>query len=610
MSANPARFLPRLATLLPLAALTCFLAAPAKMTAQTSAIPSPTLAGDYSGTFGPLALKLHLASAANAAFTGTLDSPSQGANGIPIANIVLQGNSLSFEVPAVHGTWKGTFNPSTLRLTGTWNQGKPQPLEFTRDSLKPSLVDGIWLGTLKPPSGDSLRIQMTLHSDITGSEFCTVDSLDQGAVGLACAGVRLRGKDLRFDMPSVEASFSGKLSADGNTISGTFIQGGPLPLTFARQAAAAAAHPPLKFDPALPPVAAADLQSVLARDLAGALKDGVLAPETHAGVAVGVIQHGNPYVFTFGTAKPDSIFEIGSISKTFTGLILAQMIEQNKVKLDEPVRDLLPPGTVAKPDGPEITLVDLTTQHSGLPRMPDNFAPADPTNPYRDYDSSRLYAYLAKHGVARDPAAPFLYSNLGVGLLGQALANRAQTTYGDLLHNQIALPLGLSDTTIALSPEQLARFIPCFDAAHRPAHAWDLVAFAGAGGIRSTAADMLRYLQAQLHPDQLPAGPPASAAATLPAAIALSHELRADAGGARIAFNWLYDQKTSQAPGVYWHNGATGGFTSYAFFAPSADYAAIVLINTGIGPTGSLADLLGKHIRARLAGEPAVQIYK
>src|SRR5208282_6447968 len=103
-----------------------------------------------------------------------------------------------------------------------------------------------------------------------------------------------------------------------------------------------------------------------------------------------IVQHGVTRIFSYGTAKPDSIFEIGSITKTFTGLALAQMVEQGKVKFDEPVRQLLPAGTVAKPASSEITLIDLATQHSGLPRMPDNFKPADSSNPYADYRAADM----------------------------------------------------------------------------------------------------------------------------------------------------------------------------------------------------------------------------
>jgi CubicO group peptidase (beta-lactamase class C family) len=97
------------------------------------------------------------------------------------------------------------------------------------------------------------------------------------------------------------------------------------------------------FYPAMAPVVVADLKPVLDADMARALKSGPLAPQTHGGVTIGVLQPSVRRIFSYGTAQPDSVFEIGSITKTFTGLILAQMVEQGKVQLDEPVRDLLPP---------------------------------------------------------------------------------------------------------------------------------------------------------------------------------------------------------------------------------------------------------------------------
>jgi CubicO group peptidase (beta-lactamase class C family) len=341
--------------------------------------------------------------------------------------------------------------------------------------------------------------------------------------------------------------------------------------------------------------------------MAPVLKDGALSPDTGAGVTIGIVQHGERRIFTYGTAKPDSLFEIGSITKTFTATILAQMVEQGKVRLDEPVRELLPPGTVAKPEGAEITLLDLSDQHSGLPRMPDNFHPADPSNPYADYDAKLLYAFMAKQGVALPANAPFGYSNLGVGLLGQALAVRAGVPYATLLHDQILAPLKMTDTTIALTPELKARFIQGHDGEHHPAHAWDLDALAGAGGIRSTAADMLTYLEAQLHPDKLPTSTLAAAdGKTLPAAIALTHQIHAEAGnGMHIALNWFHYDQT----GSYWHNGGTGGYSAYALFNPQKDFAVIVLSNTG-PDADAFTDKLGMHIAQRLSGLPAIAIYR
>ena len=140
-----------------------------------------------------------------------------------------------------------------------------------------------------------------------------------------------------------------------------------------------------KYDKALPPVAVGDLQAVLDKDIAAALKSGELASSTGAGVSVAVVEHGVSRVFSYGAAKPDSMFEIGSITKTFTGLVLSQMVGQGKVRFDDPVRELLPPGLVPKPAGGEITLLSLATQHSGLPRLPDNFHPTNPADPYADY---------------------------------------------------------------------------------------------------------------------------------------------------------------------------------------------------------------------------------
>ena len=471
-----------------------------------------------------------------------------------------------------------------------------------QESSKASPVDGIWLGTLQL-GGQSLRIQVLLTSDAQGQEHCSMDSIDQGAFNVACTNVTYADRKLSFDIPAVKGQWSGELSADQNALNGNWKQGAPAALNFDRQSKRWS-PPPKSFDPARQAVNAADMQSVLGQDLEQALKSGALAPSTSGGLAVGIVQHGEKHVFAFGTAKADSIFEIGSISKTFTGLILAQMVEQRVVRLDEPVRELLPAGTVAKPAGAEITLLDLTIQHSGLPRMPDNFKPSNPDNPYADYGAPNLYQYFAGHGLEKTGSPKFLYSNLGVGLLGQALANRTGMKYPALLAQQVTEPLTMRDTIVTLSAEQQRRFIEGHAADHSVAHPWDLDALAGAGAIRSTANDMLTYLQAQLHPDKLPSSR-ATKAHTLPAAIKLTHELRAEAGTEmQIGFGWLYVTAT----GTFWHNGGTGGFNSYAFFNPKEDYAGIVLFNTTVTPTGGFADAVGQHIEQRLVGKPALSL--
>jgi len=571
----------------------------------------PELAGDYLGTLGPLHVRLHLKVDATGTLGGTMDSPDQGATGLSCADFKLEGDALSFIVPIVHGTWKGTVSADARTLTGTWDQGSPSPLVFTRDAFvpaeKPSRADGIWLGTLQAGS-TSLRIQVHVKSDKSGREYCSLDSLEQQAMGLDCAAVTFGDDDFTFDVPVVKGHFAGKLSADGNTLTGAWSQNSnSLPLTLRRQKEAISAEPipPPKYDAALAPVHAADLEAVLDQDLAAALKSGELAPSTGAGVSIAVVDHGVRRFFNYGAAKQDSIYEIGSITKTFTGLILSQMAEQGKVKLDDPVRELLPTGTVEKPAGGEITLLDLATQHSGLPRMPDNFEPADQSNPYADYHAANMYAFLKKYGVAKPDHATFLYSNYGFGLLGQALSLRTGEPYPDLLKDQVLDPLGMYDTAIVLSPSQKARFLPGHTADHRPARAWDLDAFAGAGAIRSTASDMLIYLEANLHPQDVKPAGAAAAAKTISIALENDHQLRADlSAGQQIALAWLFDPAT----GNFWHNGATGGYSAYAFFNPKGDFAAVVLLNTTIGSRGSFADRIGEHISQRLAGKPAISL--
>jgi CubicO group peptidase (beta-lactamase class C family) len=404
----------------------------------------------------------------------------------------------------------------------------------------------------------------------------------------------------------VHGTLKGTPSADGNTLNTMWSQGGAeLELVFTRQAAALQAAKPA-LDPAMPPVEIAQLKSVIDADLASGSTLGDLAPATGGGVTIGVVSHGKRLVWTYGAAKANSVFEIGSISKTFKGLILAQMAAQNKVKLDEPVRALLPAGTVAAPvSGREITLLDLSAQRSGLPRLPDNLKPADETNPYADYDVKALYAYVAAHGVALPDKPVFEYSNLGVGLLGQALAERAHTTYEALLKKEITGPLGMRDTVITIPAALQARFIQGHDGEHKPAHAWDIPALAGAGAIRSTAGDMLTYLEAQLDPNHLPATARNSAEGkTLAAAIAASHEIHGEVGARNhIALNWLHDDTA----GWFWHNGATGGYSAFAVFAPDKGFAVVVLTNTSPGDT-QFADTLGLHVAQRMSGQPAVSL--
>ncbi len=571
------------------------------------------LAGDWQGSLntsaGSLPLVLHLTAVDNK-LTATLDSPAQGAYGLAGSNAQLNGSHFSFEVPSVHGSYSGTVSADGKTISGMWTQGQSIGLVFKQESsagtlaqVKPSPIDGDWAGTLH--AGEvSLRVVFHFHAAPGGKINCSLDSLDQGALGIACDNVKLTGQKLTLDAPPVHGTYTATLSADGNKMSGTWNQGVPLPLELTRQAKApgASVAPPAPA-PAGPPVALANLKPVLDKELAP-----VIAAWPQAGLVVGLAVGGERKTFAYGTAKTDTIFEIGSVTKTFTGLALAQMVEQHRVSLDELLRELLPAGTVAKPaSGAEITLLDLATQHSGLPRLPEDFAQhATQADPYARYTAKNAYDYMAQHGVARPEKADFLYSNFGFGLLGQVLADKAGESYAALIQQQVTGPLAMNDTAVELSAAQQARLIQGYNGGHEKAHPWSFQSMAGAGALHSTVGDLLTYAEAYLHPGKIPAarGGPAS---TLPAALRLAQQPQADGPGeTKIALAWLYRPET----GVYWHDGGTAGYASVVSFEPKLDRAIVVLYNCLDMNPGKpqLSDLVASNIRALMDGKPVPAI--
>ncbi len=572
-------------------------------TGAWSQATAPSLAGDWQGTLaGQLPLVLHLR-VADGGLTATLDSPAQGAMGLQGANAKLTGTTLSFDIPVIQGSYSGTVSADGKTVTGDWKQvGKTFPLVFHMtatvaqlETLKPSPVDGDWQGALHA-GGVTLRIAFHFHAQPDGIIGGSMDSIDQGAMGIACSDVKLDGQKLTLTVPAVHGTYAGTLSADGKSIAGTWTQGQPLELNLTRTEPVG----PPKTMPARPPVALKDLPGVLGQEFAPLVR-----AWPQGGVVVGVLDHGQREVMAFGSAKADSIFEIGSVTKTFTSLALAQMVAQKKVTLDEPVRELLPAGWVTKPAGQEITLLDLATHHSGLPRLPDNLKPASMADPYADYGPEKLEAFLKEHGVARPEKTEFLYSNLGAGLLGFALAQKAGLPYAELIRQEVTGPMGLKDTVITLSPEQQQRFIQGYTGSHDAQGPWHLNALAGAGALRSTAADLLTYSDYLMHPERLKGKQ--GDGETLTEAIPLALEPRADvAGGAKIALAWV----TRPEEQTYSHDGGTGGYSSLVIFDLKKDRAIVVLYNCLDLMPGrpQLTELVVANVSALLDGKPAMEL--
>jgi CubicO group peptidase (beta-lactamase class C family) len=278
----------------------------------------------------------------------------------------------------------------------------------------------------------------------------------------------------------------------------------------------------------------------------------------------------------------DTLFEIGSITKVFTSLVLADMIEHKEVQGSDPVQKYLPVGSkVPTRNGKQITLLDLSMQVSGLPSMPTNFAPKDPSNPYVDYDGKKLLEFLATAELDSDPGEKYAYSNVGVGLLGFALASRAGMSYEAMVKKRVLDPLGMNDTSITLSAAEKNRFFIGNDAGLTPVPAWDLDALAGCGALRSTANDLLKFLAAAMGLKDTPLKP------------AFHRMLAADkptgVPDLNIAMGWHIWRKYGSQ--IVWHNGGTAGFRTFIGFDPATKRGAIVLVNTSFD-----SDDLGLHL--------------
>ena len=439
-------------------------------------------------------------------------------------------------------------------------------------------ASGYWTGTLAVTPAITLPVGVAIARDDAGMLTGTLDSPDQNAFDIPLAAIEAEADRLAFTVPVLEARFEGRWNAARALWEGTYTQVGqtwPLEL-------AAGERPDRPVAPPLP--ASWDIPGDAA---IGALLDTRLAGRAGAGIVVGVREPGGNRIIARGPAggpamDGDTLFEIGSITKVFTALLLAQAVLAGEVALDDPVQMHLPPGaTMPQGGGAAITLRQLSQHSSGLPRLPDNMTYGDPLDPYADYTTAMMYEFLVGHTLRRAPGAEFEYSNLGVGLLGQVLADAAGTDYATLVRTRILDPLGMTDTAIALSPDQQARFATPHDVYLRPTSPWNLPALAGAGGLRSTANDMLRFAAAVLDP----ASPIAPAMALTVA------EWDPAAVGRLTALGWI---GTAPPTGpVLMHSGGTGGFRTLIALQPSTGHAVVALANAAVEPA---ADDIGLHL--------------
>ncbi len=318
--------------------------------------------------------------------------------------------------------------------------------------------------------------------------------------------------------------------------------------------------------------------------------------ERQGAAAVGVWRDG---AAVYGKAvrtdalSADPMFEIGSISKVFTGLLLAQAVERGDLKLEDHLGKLLQGEVTLNPDVAAVTLRQLVTHSSCLPRMPANFSDPSLHNPYLNYDRSMLWSALAELKLAHAPPCDALYSNMGFAVLGELLARRYSKPWEQLVEDNITGPLGMRDTVQHLN-DKAARLAPAYSGSESTPP-WDFIAFAGAGALRSTPADMLLLSRAIMAGKRGPLGG---------AAQRLLQPLGA-IDGSEIGYAIMMRGPLEKRS--YFHSGGTGGFRSDWMLMPDKQQALIVMASNAQSPVSIVSgDILAQRYQAastRIAGD-------
>lgn len=322
----------------------------------------------------------------------------------------------------------------------------------------------------------------------------------------------------------------------------------------------------------------------------------------NTGVVIGILQDGGKSVYSYGrkserdeeSPQINTLFEIGSISKVFTTTLLSILLREGRLKLDDPVREVAPELANLPPG---ISLMQLATHTSGLPKMPSNiyrFMLRDRRNPYAAYSTSDLINHLSKSQSKLRSGEQIHYSNLGMGLLGYVLARISGMPYEEVLIDRICEPLNLADTRITLSESQQSRLAPPHTSSGKSAHNWEMPAFVGAGGLRGTLQDLLNFLGANMmddtsslseamkicHDVRTRAFPQQGAFKSLSARI-LNVSPLSDSYRQGMALGWYVGQLQIGDHYVNWHHGATGGYRSFLGFVKDTNTGLAVLANSG-----------------------------
>lgn len=321
-----------------------------------------------------------------------------------------------------------------------------------------------------------------------------------------------------------------------------------------------------------------------------------------AGFSIGILQSGQTHFYGYGETvegnakipNENTIFEIGSITKTFTASAALLWAESKGISLNTPINNWLP-ATIPSlsKDNQKIELLHLLNHTSGLPRLPEDIDDDwDPNNPYVKYDSTRVYNYLKTYKLSRKPGALFEYSNLGMGLAGLILERQLQLPYEQLIQQKITQPLGMTRTKVTLTAEDIQNAAKPHDKKGRVVPYWEWKALAGAGALKSTAKDLLVY--AKKHLD--------APTDDLGRAFQEMHDITYSGKGVdnqdyKIGLAWF--ELTIENQKVWVHDGGTGGFSSFIFICPAKNLAMVFLSNniTEAGAPAVATDLFSAILK-------------
>ena len=300
------------------------------------------------------------------------------------------------------------------------------------------------------------------------------------------------------------------------------------------------------------------------------LAQAYLVNSATAGLSIGILKNGKAYYYNYGEAEkgkqnlPDSntVFEIGSITKTFAATLLADAVNNKKLKLDDPASKYFPGSALPA----TITLRMLANHTSGLPRMPDNINPSNPQDPYREYDLAMLQQFLRTVVLTNPPGTKYEYSNLGMAMIGAVLEQVHKKEFSKLVQEKITGPLALQRTGLLSTTNEAQGY----DESGKATSHWNFKIFAAAGALRSSTADMLKYANAQM----------GAAPAVLKKAIDLTHDVTYSSKNSKMGLGW-HLVPTDKGEFIF-HNGGTGGFRTYLAIDKNKKLAVTLLSNSAV----------------------------